>query len=137
MCTGADDGTRTRNLRFTKPLLYQLSYVGATGRALPQLDPIRRRGMIWPGDRMGQARPSGVPSPPVARRVRVVRVGRGVDGGRAPPSGSRSSSAGVPVEAGGGEVAARFAPGTFATLAVFGSATFGVVVAVEGAVAVA
>ena len=26
---GADDGTRTRNLRFTKPLLYQLSYVGA------------------------------------------------------------------------------------------------------------
>ena len=29
MCAGADDGTRTRNLRFTKPLLYQLSYVGA------------------------------------------------------------------------------------------------------------
>jgi hypothetical protein len=27
---GADDGTRTRNRRFTKPLLYQLSYVGAT-----------------------------------------------------------------------------------------------------------
>ena len=26
---GADDGTRTRNRRFTKPLLYQLSYVGA------------------------------------------------------------------------------------------------------------
>ncbi len=25
---GADDGTRTRNRRFTKPLLYQLSYVG-------------------------------------------------------------------------------------------------------------
>src|ERR1035437_5659762 len=25
---GADDGSRTRNLRFTKPLLYQLSYVG-------------------------------------------------------------------------------------------------------------
>src|SRR4029079_16376510 len=29
---GADDGTRTRNRRFTKPLLYQLSYVGAEGR---------------------------------------------------------------------------------------------------------
>ena len=29
MCAGADDGTRTRNRRFTKPLLYQLSYVGA------------------------------------------------------------------------------------------------------------
>ena len=36
MCAGADDGTRTRNRRFTKPLLYQLSYVGATGRAIPQ-----------------------------------------------------------------------------------------------------
>ena len=30
--TGADDGTRTRNLRFTKPLLCQLSYVGANLR---------------------------------------------------------------------------------------------------------
>ena len=26
---GADDGIRTRDLRFTKPLLYQLSYVGS------------------------------------------------------------------------------------------------------------
>jgi hypothetical protein len=25
---GADDGIRTRDLRFTKPLLYQLSYIG-------------------------------------------------------------------------------------------------------------
>jgi hypothetical protein len=29
---GADDGIRTRDLRFTKPLLYQLSYVGAGGK---------------------------------------------------------------------------------------------------------
>src|SRR5665811_2116154 len=29
---GADDGTRTRNRRFTKPLLYQLSYVGIERR---------------------------------------------------------------------------------------------------------
>jgi hypothetical protein len=29
---GADDGIRTRDLRFTKPLLYQLSYVGASGK---------------------------------------------------------------------------------------------------------
>src|SRR3954471_20599697 len=29
LALGADDGTRTRNRRFTKPLLYQLSYVGA------------------------------------------------------------------------------------------------------------
>src|SRR3954454_8594966 len=28
---GADAGIRTRNRRFTKPLLYQLSYVGAQG----------------------------------------------------------------------------------------------------------
>ncbi len=28
---GADDGIRTRDLRFTKPLLYQLSYVGVGG----------------------------------------------------------------------------------------------------------
>ena len=29
---GADDGIRTRDLRFTKPLLYQLSYVGGKRR---------------------------------------------------------------------------------------------------------
>jgi hypothetical protein len=33
----ADDGIRTRDLRFTKPLLYQLSYVGGSGK-----DDIRR-----------------------------------------------------------------------------------------------
>ena len=37
--SGADDGTRTRNLLFTKQLLYQLSYVGATRRDIPQLTP--------------------------------------------------------------------------------------------------
>ena len=52
---GADDGTRTRNLRFTKPLLYQLSYVGATRRVIPQ-STRRRRGMIGPLARAGQAR---------------------------------------------------------------------------------
>ena len=35
----ADDGIRTRDLRFTKPLLYQLSYVGTSGK-----DAIRRLG---------------------------------------------------------------------------------------------
>ncbi len=38
--SGADDGTRTRNLLFTKQLLYQLSYVGATRRDIPQLTPL-------------------------------------------------------------------------------------------------
>ena len=33
---GANKGTRTLDLRFTKPLLYQLSYIGAT-MAAPQL----------------------------------------------------------------------------------------------------
>ena len=33
---GADDGSRTRNLRFTKPLLYQLSYVGKRYAPLPR-----------------------------------------------------------------------------------------------------
>ena len=42
--SGAADGTRTRNRRFTKPLLYQLSYVGATGRAIPQNDPFGAEG---------------------------------------------------------------------------------------------
>ena len=28
---GAEDGIRTRDLRFTKPLLYQLSYFGGRG----------------------------------------------------------------------------------------------------------
>ena len=28
--TGANKGTRTLDLRFTKPLLYQLSYIGAS-----------------------------------------------------------------------------------------------------------
>src|SRR6187431_1307591 len=51
------------------------------GQGLTAVDPIRRRGMIWRGDRMGQAWPSGVPCPPVARRVRGARVGRGVAGG--------------------------------------------------------
>src|SRR5437762_5817018 len=37
---GADDGTRTRNLRFTKPLLYQLSYVGMRRRTMPQAGPV-------------------------------------------------------------------------------------------------
>ena len=32
---GADDGTRTRNLLFTKQLLCQLSYVGKPGHELP------------------------------------------------------------------------------------------------------
>ena len=35
----ADDGIRTRDLRFTKPLLYQLSYVGAERQTLHSAAP--------------------------------------------------------------------------------------------------
>src|SRR5215218_5977518 len=41
--SGADDGTRTRNRRFTKPLLYQLSYVGANGKPKPAGAPANDR----------------------------------------------------------------------------------------------
>ena len=50
---GADDGTRTRNLLFTKQLLYQLSYVG-DAHGLPRSS--ERREMIGLGPDDGQAR---------------------------------------------------------------------------------
>jgi hypothetical protein len=40
---GADDGTRTRNRWFTKPLLYQLSYVGGDAEWYRRNDKIRKR----------------------------------------------------------------------------------------------
>ena len=80
---GADDGTRTRNRRFTKPLLYQLSYVGATGRAIPQMTPSA------PGnDRAGRSDGSSVGG--VARGAWLARPGRSVAGGAAGSPGSRS-----------------------------------------------
>ena len=43
MCySGADEGTRTPNLRFTRPLLCLLSYVGSLGN-LPQDDEFVKR----------------------------------------------------------------------------------------------
>ena len=87
---GADDGTRTRNRRFTKPLLYQLSYVGATGRAIPQMTH-RRRGMIGPAARW------------VKRRATRRRRRRRADGlsrsGRS--AGLRPRDSGRPRRAGG------------------------------------
>src|SRR5262249_2809893 len=53
---GADDGTRTRNRRFTKPLLYQLSYVRAQGHTAERPEaPANDRA----GRRKGQARSEG------------------------------------------------------------------------------
>ena len=41
--TGADDGIRTRDLRFTKPLLYQLSYVGTERPNIASVDRASKR----------------------------------------------------------------------------------------------
>src|SRR6478672_13721071 len=71
---GADDGTRTRNLLFTKQLLYQLSYVGATRRVIPQMTPSA------PGN--DRARRSDGSSVPGSEGPRVVVLG-GVRRGRA------------------------------------------------------
>ena len=94
---GADDGTRTRNRRFTKPLLYQLSYVGAR-RTIPQVT-LWRPGMIGRSDRERQPR-SGPAGPGLrSRRTRwrmgphLARSGRrslttaglGPPGSRSPP----------------------------------------------------
>ena len=71
---GADDGTRTRNLRFTKPLLYQLSYIGATGRAIPQMD------LSAPGnDRAGRHHGSSVARAPVGVARAIARRRRRPD----------------------------------------------------------
>jgi hypothetical protein len=78
---GADDGTRTRNRRFTKPLLYQLSYVGAQNHTAG--------GPVAPGDDRAQ-RPNGSSGPvlypgfrtqgfrarAIAARGRVVPIDR-------------------------------------------------------------
>ena len=82
MCVGADDGTRTRNLRFTKPLLPQLSYVGATRRVTPQST---RRA---PGnDRAPRPSGSSVGGPPAGgSRLRWF-------GGSGPPGRRSSASA--------------------------------------------
>jgi hypothetical protein len=39
----ADDGIRTRDLRFTKPLLYQLSYVGTASAKIAFPDGVSKR----------------------------------------------------------------------------------------------
>ena len=95
-CAGADGGTRTRNLLFTKQLLYQLSYVGATGRCLPQKT-LRRRGMIWPPAVMGQAWGGSARDASSARHPYRRYAGSEALRDRffAPSEGSRSSSAGV------------------------------------------
>ena len=51
--SGAEDGIRTRDLRFTKPLLYQLSYFGADGATR-----VDQRGAI-------DKRPAGPPKGPL------------------------------------------------------------------------
>ncbi len=72
---GADDGTRTRNRRFTKPLLYQLSYVGAR-RTIPQVT-------LWRPGMIGRPRPTAS----TALGLAGQQIGRVVD--RRPAAGPR------------------------------------------------
>ncbi len=77
----ADDGIRTRDLRFTKPLLYQLSYVGAPSgedgiaRRLRQA-PLQRKheslANLVQGDSLGLVGPRGFE----AACAQVVQAGR-------------------------------------------------------------
>ncbi len=85
MIAGADDGTRTRNRRFTKPLLYQLSYVGAA-QGHTAVDPVAPANDMAAGpDGSSEARRTGRPAvspvhgqqrlvPTVAVRVRLPGV---------------------------------------------------------------
>ena len=73
---GADDGTRTRNRRFTKPLLYQLSYVGATA------GPYRRRTLSAPGNDRAAA-PDGSSALGLAGPARSAASSTGPLGGAA------------------------------------------------------
>lgn len=45
-CKTADDGIRTRDLRFTKPLLYQLSYVGEKRAIIASGGPSHKRAAL-------------------------------------------------------------------------------------------
>ena len=97
---GADDGTRTRNRRFTKPLLYQLSYVGATGRAIPQMTPSApgndragRSDGSSVGGRAGARGLRGAGGSPLARRHRAGARPRRSGAGARPVPASASTPA--------------------------------------------
>src|SRR5438094_5083258 len=78
----ADDGIRTRDLRFTKPLLYQLSYVGTSGK-----DAIRRLGeqartcsrFAVRNPNQSIAKPA-LPHPSAPGRIRCGEQGDGYNG---------------------------------------------------------
>src|SRR6478736_3522563 len=103
--SGADDGTRTRNRRFTKPLLYQLSYVGGDAEgyrttrrmrndapsAGQQVVLLGRRGLLR-GRRLRGRGPRGAPFPG-GRRLRGISRGVGRGGRLVALPGRRSSLA--------------------------------------------
>ena len=91
---GADDGTRTRNRRFTKPLLYQLSYVGACKGKLSLGPWVPANDMGW-SPRRSSVRSGGARRTPEGGRRRLsyqlVAVSSG-DAIAGPPGRSASSS---------------------------------------------
>ena len=122
---GADDGTRTRNRRFTKPLLYQLSYVGGDAEGYrtppesaqrvagpPPPSSGRRRagfgrwqrltsasdasGRTQPPGGLGRARRAASSGPPDAG-PRVRRRRSVPDGRRSDRAASASGSAAMPL----------------------------------------
>ena len=108
---GADDGTRTRNRRFTKPLLYQLSYVGARRgtRGLPQRpEGGRPRGRSRRSTRAG-APAAGVDGSSASRRRRGLSgssVGRTRSTGAADWLAPARGSGWTPASRGGRSAAA-------------------------------
>jgi hypothetical protein len=70
---GADDGIRTRDLRFTKPLLYQLSYVGLEkGRRREHA--IRAQACNRHDSALQEEEPNGSPRRDIARETRRDRT---------------------------------------------------------------
>src|ERR1700757_140243 len=65
----ADDGVRTRDLRFTKPLLYRLSYVGGNGQNIASSAAAHKRSTKAP--RMSRQSPAAQ----CAREFYVMRLG--------------------------------------------------------------
>ena len=99
---GADDGTRTRNRRFTKPLLYQLSYVGGDGegyrtsRRMRNDAPVSRAAGRPPSACTALTPRSPAWRPRASRRAASGVGGRLRDGRSGVGRGGRTSA--VPVE---------------------------------------
>ena len=69
---GASEGTRTLDLRFTKPMLYQLSYAGFRRDAMPAFSPTIRPLKIADAKKLCQPQAPCAPILEVATRLRLT-----------------------------------------------------------------